>query len=185
MSTTLGGTQITFNDGSTQSVSATNASNISSGTLPRARLPSGTVVQVSSFSNTTRAVPGGSPSNATYNILWSFTVTKVLTSSNLALQGSLPFDGTNAGRGVLFARINSGTYYTISNNNYCGLGQNWSLTGLIPATSLGPGNYTVDIAWTCSSGSKPFVVWNPNSTDQSNELFYPTQSNINLFELVV
>lgn len=142
------------------------------------------VIRVSNFTNTTRTIPGGSPSNSSYNILWSVTVTKTTQNSNFIVQGNLPFDGAQAGRGVFFCRINGGTWYTCGNNIYNSFGANCSLVAYLTASSLAAGSYVVDIAWSCSSGSRPFGVWNPNSSDQPNELFYPTQSNLNLYEVV-
>jgi hypothetical protein len=53
MSMIIDGTNgLTFNDSSTQTVSATNASNITSGTLASARLPTGTIIQVVGANNT-------------------------------------------------------------------------------------------------------------------------------------
>jgi hypothetical protein len=88
MAITVSGTSITFNDSSTQSVSATNASNISSGTLPAARLPSGSVLQIVQTTNTSRSatacvnggtdIPGMSvnitPSSASSKILVIITI---------------------------------------------------------------------------------------------------------------
>lgn len=142
------------------------------------------VIKVSNFTNSTRTVTSGSPSNATYNILWSVTVTKLIQSSNYVVQGNLPSDGAQAGRAVFHCRINNGTWYTCGSNIYNAYSANMPLVAYLSASSLVAGSYTVDIAWTCSSGARPFSVWNPNSSDQPNELFYPTQSNLNLFEVV-
>lgn len=74
---------LTFPDVSIQATSATNATNISSGTLPSARLPAGSVLQVVNFTTTTGF---SSSSNVLADTALTATITpKFSTSKVLAL----------------------------------------------------------------------------------------------------
>ena len=78
-----GDTGLTFPDVSIQATSATNATNISAGTLPSARLPAGSVLQVVNFTTTTGFT---SSSNVLADTALTATITpKFATSKVLAL----------------------------------------------------------------------------------------------------
>ena len=80
---------LTFNDATTQSSTATNASNISSGTLGKARLPTGSVLQVvqgttTTQTSTTSATLVDTGLTATITPLFSTSKILVLVSQSLA-----------------------------------------------------------------------------------------------------
>ena len=84
---------LTFNDATTQSSTATNASNISSGTLGKARLPTGSVLQVVQGTTTTTVSTSSATLvdtglTATITPLFSTSKILVLISQSLAVNNS-------------------------------------------------------------------------------------------------
>ena len=142
-------------------------------------LPSGSVVDVRHYTNSTRA----SVASGTSGTLWTFTDTKSLgTESSIIIHANLiGFDDSSGAVGAYIEYGGTKSYsiqFTYDENSYCKL-----LTGTSKITGKSSGSQTVTIGWDVGGGSSgsPFVYLNPNSTDESR--LYQTVSTLVIQEV--
>lgn len=152
MTTIVDGTAgITFPDTTVQAASATNASNISSGTLGRARLPTGSVLQVVNATTTSQTSTTGS-TYITTGLTASITPTSSSNKVLAIVTTSVRFTSTSW-MGLLLYRGGS-SVASLS----AGLGYNMSSTGTQQFTA----NY-LDSPATTSSTTYTLYFSNQNS----------------------
>ena len=106
---------LTFNDATTQSSTATNASNISSGTLGKARLPTGSVLQVQSvyLTSATQLASGGALHELSTSLRIAFTPVSASSTLYLDVFGSFMYPNSST---LQYAAI-----YDVTNSAYVNL----------------------------------------------------------------
>ena len=144
-------------------------------------LPSGSVVDVRHYTNTTRTASITAGATGT---LWTFTDTKLLGSeSSIIIHANLiGADDYSGAVGTFIEYGGTKAYsiqYTYDENAYCKM-----LTGTSKTTGKSSGSQTVTIGWDAANSSaseKPFVTLNPNSTDDAR--FHQTVSTLVIQEV--
>jgi hypothetical protein len=131
--------------------------------------PAGHIIKTQIHENGTRTVLSNSAAAATRNDLWTFTVNKSLSSTDLlftiALDGGLPGNGWSN----WFIRKSGGTQRPLGGaNHYPQYNAGVPLIGSIPAADTDAGDNIIIISWSSLTG-KAFSIWNPNSADTSEK----------------
>jgi hypothetical protein len=116
MAMTISGTSgVTFPDTSVQAVTATNATNITTGTLPKARLPAGSVLQVQNvyLSSATQLTSAGALHELTTSLRIAFTPVSASSTIYLECYGPFVSPATNG--------LQYGAFYDVTNSAYVNL----------------------------------------------------------------
>jgi hypothetical protein len=105
-----GTTGLTFNDSSTQNVTALNAANINAGTLDKARMPSGSIVQVQNTFATGPVSIANSGTGRVYADLLTISYTPISAANKIILLGT-------SGLGSNFSETTKGAFGVTFNVN--------------------------------------------------------------------
>ena len=157
--------------GSGASLTSISPSQFTTGSFPSGFMPAGSVVNITHFSNNTRTVTS---SAATYKP-FSFTVSKLLSSSILVIEGVIQWYGNGdtpasaAGIAVDNSWSYSGLQYNTNMNGAYGTANHGCVHINQARSGLASGTRTIEFGWNSANGSaiRLFQVLNPNSTDDS------------------
>jgi hypothetical protein len=149
--------------GSGASLTSLSSSQISTGSVNKSALPTGTVINATTYSNSSRI---STPSQANYDA-FSWTVNKINSSSKLHIVGIVPcFGQTNSGN-YFCMTVNGTRYFTgiIDHTEYSGyhiVSVNQYITG-----ESATGNITIAFGWSTNDGSanRPTNIINQNNNE--------------------
>lgn len=158
------------------------------------QIPPGSIIKASYFSNNTRTAL----SNSANAVLWSITpIVKSYSSTqtDLVVYGVLVGMGSFSYSMGLYAHIAGSTTLTTDGTAYYDIHHATPPSGAtVPSLiiisgkrfeNLNSGNITLDIGWSvknADAGNKPFIIWNPNSTDDARA--HQLRSNIVVYEVL-
>ncbi len=182
------GTTVTVNDAidagtnavTAGSITGLSASSLTTGTLPSAQLPVGTIINSEMFTNNTRTALSTSSGTA----FWSVNYTKKLADSVLFVIANIRGWDDSSGVAGSYVEIDGTKYYsagyTYNGYNY---GHTWFGTASKQVSTSG--TKTIKVGWQNANGAsdRPFVIWNYNSTDDARS--QQAESTIQVMEVTV
>ena len=162
------------------SVTGLTATSITSGTLPSAQLPVGTIINSEMFTNSTRTALSTSSGTA----FWSVSYTKKLADSVLFVIANVRGWADSSGICGSYVEIDGTKYYsagyTYNGHNY---GHVWFGTASKQVSTSG--TKTISVGWQNANGAsdRPFELFNYNSTDDARS--QQAVSTIQVMEVTV
>jgi len=144
------------------------AADLASGAITAGALPSGTIINTAVFENSTRT--GTATATSTRQSLMTVSFNKTSSTSTLVFFGTIPGSESSSGYlacGVSYGStsITGGWHYTYSGQAYCHVGVvAGRLTG---HTTTGSQDFKVEYFTNDGTNGKPWLVTNPNSTDNA------------------
>ena len=166
---------LTFNDATTQSSTATNASNISSGTLGKARLPTGSVLQVVSATKTDRQTFSLTDNSYQDISSLSASITPSSSSSKVFVMFSIGACGNSSTGDLLFRIVRGSTAIAVGDSGVAYLSTLAIRTVGAELTSTPTMNYLDSPATTSSTTYKIQITGTASVTGGVNQR---TASNV-------
>jgi len=145
---------------------ATGVNQITDDAITYAKLPAGSVINVTTYTNNTRQALSAAPSI----VMASFALNKKSSTSTLVIQGSISGHTPAAGALIQGWKLGSGTEAEGQAVLYTG--QSWGVSLPTSVTISGhttTGSQTMVFRFYTNSGvsETPFTIYNPNSTDSA------------------
>jgi len=163
-----GTTGLTFNDSSTQNVTALNAANINAGTLGKARLPTGSVLQVVSYT-----IPNSFQTNSTSFVTTGLQASITPTSASSKILVNVDINGSHKSGGASIGDYAFYALYKFISGGSAAILRNIAIQGNISNGSNGGDiqSGTISVNYLDS----------PNTTTQTTYVIYTKSSGTTIY----